>query len=419
MATIETNQSVIERATEVIFETTPPYVGQYEGSKVDVFVLNNTIKTTFNTAIAQAVPLQESPLVTLFSADLFRRRIFSASDAITDELYAEQMPAFLRLLSATKEQTSQPLLSMGIVSHIGYAAFTNVILRPEGLEIPPVERKLHSSDLGAFGKTPMAESFRFRHNYLVDIAKQAVWSPTLERALDIYITRDGSPDINRFADHLREKPYLVKGRTIEAMTKLSIANMAQHVLVLDYIDPREAEALKSDYIMRGFGIIDSNEHMQTYGEEFLTVHIGERVMRHVLSGDERGGGHHLPSLDSRFIRIVGPIEYIKESTPSGGTIEIPIARKQYYNRQGKLREDTVSSFYPVGWTKDDVLNAIRRPVRYMYGREMPDKSEDFVMSNGLLIKRIYEDISDDEPGELITAFPSVGISEKTKRRLMS
>jgi hypothetical protein len=409
----ETNTQLAE-ATDAIFQQTPPYIGMSENG-VNVLVVNNAVEYVYKKSVDIGVPPQESPMLALFSADIIRRGLIDKEDLIMSSEYKDQISLMIERMNAARVQVANPIVAGELVPVIGGLAFDNVILRPDGLVIPNVERKLHSSDLGDLQNNPLAQSFRLRHNFIKQMLTYGAWSATTERAIQGFITDEGYPDIDKFADRIRSRPESISRRTIEAMAKLGVAQMAARVIVLDYAEQAELMRLKEDYIERGYAIVDRHDSMQQFGEAWLKVDIDDKAAKHVLSGDKSGGGHHLASLDSRFVTQLGRVETIEVTHKSGCRYDIPVSRVQKRNSNGVITSDEVTTFFPAEWTSDAVLKAITSPVRYMYGREKDNgTSEDYVMSNGLLIKRIY---TSDAERRLITAFPSVPIPADVIKRL--
>lgn len=116
------------------------------------------------------------------------------------------------------------------------------------------------------------------------------------------------------------------------------------------------------------------------------IELDQEAIRHILSGDKSGGGHHIPSLDPKVVRIITDEHHLQASThPQHGT--------QYgMTANANSRVVRLNTFFPKDWSAEEVIEAIQRPDKLLFTRYHEGVEEQFVKSRDIVIVRRHDPV---------------------------
>lgn len=410
----------IARAESYLFELTPAAIKQGDGA-LEVVGYNALIPNYLGANAELYQVNEDSAYAALLpaSADMINRGLIDPLDEDLEELLDESDKQNKEFLNHLNRNFNNPEYWETIFVGIGVVTFRNVILRPDGLNIPKVDT-LHSSHLGDMSSDQYANNFRYGYNTLSKIGERTnvKYSRGL-RASRFVIAETNMFDVDRMVEYIRNSGAKTDIAVARVLNDLLAGSFSRAMLPLFSCDAEVAKELKDRFIERSIRGLEEDPRYANVIDPYMKTIVSDDTKRHVLRGDSRGGGHHLNSLDPRFCQVVGPVEYLESQLFEGKIVRVPIARMQKLDGKGNVVSDNVTSFFPVEWTPEEVIANIKSPSRIRYIKEEPDGTQiSFVYSAGLLIKRVSAEISDDSDDlKLITAHPATPIPPEMEKRL--
>ncbi len=353
------------------------------------------------------------------TADMYNRGVIDPFDENEIEFNRETDIQNKLLLNKLNKDIDNPEELENAFMSIGFIAFKNVIVRPEGLIVPKVDT-LHSSHLGEMSSHQYAQNFRYAYNLLSKIGERTTVKFTRGLPARRFVMPETNAfDIDRMVDYVRNSGSKVDIAVVKVLNDIFIGSFSRAMLPLLNCDVEVASEIKNRFIERSLKALEQDPRYANVVDPFMKTVVTDDVAAHVIKGDKRGGGHHLPSLDSRYCRVIGPVEYITSELFEGRTVQVPIARMQKLDGKGNIVSDNVTTFFPSEWTAYEVLDHIKNPSRIRYVKEEDNGDViTVVYSAGLLIKRVsYEIDNEDDVHKLVTAFPAVSIPVDMVKRL--
>lgn len=349
-------------------------------------------------------------------SDLYRRGIIDyQQDFVDDSGYNDVLFERLNELEASANDVERSESSAG---RLAFLAFSGVLMRPKDLVLRDYERKLHKTDVGsARGEHRLAEVYRHRRNLLFNLASDTDIKERDHRHLRPFIN-NGRLVINDeiILDKLPELDPAKDRKTVDIIQRLYIANYASKLLKLFRTDNETAETLRFRFIERGFDILNSLEAEHMLGKDLFYADITDQQIKHILQGDKHGGGHHIPSLNPEYKRLVGEVVELPSSLDSNVMVPVAMSARVI---NGVQQKPELHYFFPSDWSAEEVIGAVKQPGRLVFERERKGKIEQYCHTKGIVIKRIIGLYEDCDAEEVVTAFPEVDVPADLRNKLVA
>lgn len=401
----------------MVFEATD-YVVSERQSTLAVVSYGEPIKTV----IKNSLLIPDDPMALQYQlptlADLYKRGIidFDLGENAVSTLDNKIFWALNELEDITDRPSSSEHVALGLAS----LAFTGVLLRPKNTRMKPVNGPMHKSHLShSPGLQNLADIYRHRRNLLYRLSLSTTVSKSDMKHLRPFIT-DGELriDSKRAHDVLTKLDPEKHKDTARVLTRLHAGSYAARLLPLFELDCEDAEYYRDAFIDRGFDIVRDPEIEKIVGQRIFDTSITAEQERHILSGDKKGGGHHIPSLNGGKRLVSSEVEYIHAGV-EGSEQQIPVALVESVGNNGNSCSRKVETFFPSEWSAEETIDAIKHPVRLVYEREENGRITQYCHARGVLFVRIIGQYHDSQDEEIITAYPAVHIPRNVERKLLS
>jgi len=288
------------------------------------------------------------------------------------------------------------------MAYMAENVYLATLSRPKGLNFPTKSR-LHRADMKDSSSELLAELTRHRINFVA--AKIRSSEPSKKHLgimADLVAAKDQFAAIGNYLESSIGSTS--RSRVVLAMSQMMFKSYAESLQPLVVADPDEVQTARAQILDRSFDIINERG-----GSGIVAVHnevsVPDAVMKHIIEGDNRGGGHMLAELNPDHIVVLEEYGNIDGGVRRSAQ-HVPVARVAH--RSGK---EVVTTFFPQEWSRAEVVQAITAPERLLL--ERPDRNDptaviQAVEHRGITMKRVLNLYPDGTP-EVATAFPSAPI----------
>lgn len=314
---------------------------------------------------------------------------------------------FLNTVFSQFESGFNSKLTNRYISKLAYVSFLQL---PTSITIAEGTKHLHPSTFRTHAKRFLpganADFVRDGINLLMNVAN---YTPSKADQISIRRMQDGrqsgaSDTVDKFLDGLQHNSVewsVDKRAKFSALSRYLLSVNATKMLGLFHLSPEEKDDMKHRFIEASYDVIYKAGYREALSEALFGVYIPEGVDIHILKGDERGGGHHIPSLDAKYCQLTTePVEV------EVNNVKIPYAKIMHLrDKSGDFDGPRVDSFFPSEWTAEEVLRRIQYPDRILGMSKSGDSVRQICVSGGVIFIRVTVHDEDLEIDELITAYP--------------
>ncbi len=406
----------LAQGEQLLFEKTTNFIRVTDDGQYQYAMLKAPIPQFLQGLISWSDTSQDFLMVA--AADMYDRNIIDiAGDDIEHTIDARS----LMVPKALDRKAGDVQHSTQIMFELANIAFKGVLFRPKGLDVPRVDRQLYASDLrhnhsGGW----LVDAFRYRLNALKRVeTKKNIGKAAAGRLRELVpgAGEDGFVlEEAHVHDFIQSGRAATRPRAVEALAPVFMGRFAAGLVPLLTAGSGEAEYLRRRFIDRAYEEFHESGASKKVGEVLFHKEIDERAKRHILAGDAYGGGHHLPRLDPKYFRVIGPVVQI-DGGVTGSSQRISVARTQRMDKDGRTVDDRVQVFFPHEWSDDEVLDAVCNPSRLVLHREKDGVIEQYMHARGIAMKRILGLLADSDDGPLITAYPVAHVSADLQKQL--
>lgn len=313
------------------------------------------------------------------------------------------------------QNAGDPKRADAVALDMSFIAYGGVVLRPLGVEMPLVDRRLHRSDVRApHGNEFLWELMRHRRNALYDLMQIALKFNQADRSRASSLVQQ----INKTSFLETVESVSGDAQKLSVLSRMCVSEYARKLFPIFELGVDEVEVLRKRFVDRGLAINAELGADKIIGEDYFHADIDETSRIHILRGDKRGGGHHLPEIDTRFKKVVSDVLHIPGSANERAP-KIPVAVTETYDEFGRKKGKQVDTFFPYDWSSDEVIEAVQHPDTFLYETERGGRLLERFISRGVEIFRVSNLYEDCDDVEVVTAYPVTTVPEDVKAKLRS